>query len=183
MKKSLKALTLILAVTAVGAVGCSPPQTVDFVDIDRYLGTWYEIARYPTSFQEGCYGETTAVYDPHPEFPGDIRVTNTCRLDSPEGELDIIVGRAEVADEETNAKLKVYFFGSFGAPYWIIDLDPTPGDDPYVYAVVSEPTRSFLWILSRTPTLDDTTLNGILDRIVEQGLEPEKLQWTLQILG
>jgi apolipoprotein D and lipocalin family protein len=102
-----------------------------------------------------------------------VQVVNTCG--SPDGSSRQIVGTATVADPATNAKLDVSFFGPFAAPYWIIELDRD-----YRYAVVGAPSRQFLWILSRTPTLDDDTLAGILDRLPDRGYDPERLEWTVQ---
>ena len=136
-------LILFLSIFA-GATSCTPPQTVEYVEPDRYLGTWYEIARYPNLFQASCYGNTTATYSPHPEIVGDILVENRCQENSPEGDYQEIIGRASFVDDGSNAKLNVYFFGNFGAPYWIIELDDTVGDEPYAWAVVSDPFRQFL---------------------------------------
>ena len=145
-----------------------PLEVVEEVDLERYAGTWYEIAKYPTPFQAGC-ARSTAEYTP--QEGGRVRVLNTC--ESPDGTvIDTIEGYAEVADPATNAKLTVYFPGSpFGAPYWILEL----GED-YGYAVVGEPSRSFLWILSRTPTMDEATFQSILTRLPEKGYDPGRLQ-------
>ncbi len=146
-------------------------ETASDVDIERYAGKWYEIARYPAIFQEGCV-DVTAEYTVLAD--GAVRVVNTCG--STDGSSRDIVGTARVIDPTTNAKLSVSFFGPlFGAPYWIIELD-----DDYQYAVVGNPSREFLWILSRTPALDDTTLSGILGRLPDYGYDPDRLIWTVQ---
>jgi apolipoprotein D and lipocalin family protein len=101
-------------------------------------------------------------------------VVNTCG--STDGSSRDIVGSAVVTDESTNAKLSVSFFGPlFGAPYWIIELD-----EDYQYAVVGDPSREFLWILSRAPSLDEATLSGILSRLPDYGYDPDRLTWTVQ---
>jgi len=148
-----------------------PLETVSAVDINRYSGKWYEIAKYPVVFENGCV-DVTAEYTVLED--GAVRVVNTCG--STDGSSRDIVGSATVTDPSTNAKLRVSFFGPlFGAPYWIIELD-----DDYQYAVVGDPTREFLWILSRTPSLDDATLSGILGRLPDYGYDPDGLIWTVQ---
>ena len=179
MKLRKLGLSLTALVAAVALSACEPPETVDYVEIDRYLGTWYEIASYPAFFQRQCIGDTTAHYEPHPTRPGQISVTNRCRTGPGDNDWDEARGRARIVDRETNAKLKVYF-SIFPGNYWVIDLDDAPGDEPYRYAVVGESSRKYLWILSRTPTLDDETLDRILDGLVDQGYDTDKLRWTPQ---
>ncbi|MEM7158851.1 MAG: lipocalin family protein [Myxococcota bacterium] len=149
-----------------------PLETVSSVDLERYVGTWYEIASYPQRFQKDCTG-TTATYAAKPN--GQIDVLNRCRKGSLEGPLDEAQGRARVVDEKTRAKLEVSFFGPFWGDYWIIDLD-----EDYRYAVVGHPGRDYLWILSREPQLDPETTDGILERLREQHYDTSRLQWTLQ---
>lgn len=146
-------------------------RTVEHVDLERYLGTWYEIAAYPQRFQKDCTA-TTATYSQAAD--GEIRVLNRCRKKTLDGKLDEAEGRARVADATTGAKLEVSFFGPFWGDYWIIDLGAE-----YEYAVVGHPTREYLWILSRTPTLPAATYDGIIERLVAQGYDPSRLQRTL----
>lgn len=146
--------------------------TVPYVDLNRYLGTWYEIASYPAWFQRGCTG-TTAEYAQLPD--GRIRVINRCFKNSLDGPLKESTGKAEVVDKHANARLKVWFFWPFKGDYWIIDLDPD-----YRWAVVGVPSRKYLWILSRTPTLDDAIYQGIIGRLRGQGYDPARLQRTPQ---
>lgn len=152
-----------------------PLETVEYVDVERYMGTWYEIAKYPNGFQRGC-SAVTAEYALRDD--GTVRVFNTCRASDGETIKDTIEGFAAVADKATNAKLTVYFFYPFGAPYWIIDLD-----ENYQYAVVGDPSRTFLWILSRTPTLDTEIYDQILQCISEKGYDPARLELTPQFPG
>ena len=171
MKPCLLLLTpLFMAVTA-GAQ--TPLAVVERVDLDRYLGTWYEIASYPAWFAKNCTG-VTAEYSRRED--GKIGVINRCFKGSLEGKLKEAKGRAKVADPNTNARLKVSFFGPFWGDYWILDLDPE-----YQWAVVGEPKRKYLWILSRTPTLDQETLDGILSRLPARGYDIDRLQWTPQL--
>lgn len=155
-----------------GAAPMPELRTVSNVNVARYLGRWYEIARYENSFQKNCFG-TTAEYSPRED--GDIRVINRCHKGSLSGELNEAEGRAWVVDPVSRAKLKVRFFWPFSGDYWIIDL----GKD-YEYAVVGEPDRKYLWILSRTPRLDAETYNGILQRLGDQGYDASKLLMTEQ---
>ncbi len=150
----------------------APLRTVAQVDLTRYAGTWYEIASYPQRFQKGCTA-TTAVYTLRED--GKIQVVNRCHRDSLDGRETVARGRARVVDRETNAKLKVTFFWPFWGDYWIIDLDPD-----YRYAVVGHPNRKYLWILSRTRTMDPLVYSGILERLTAQGYDLAKLRVTLQ---
>jgi apolipoprotein D and lipocalin family protein len=144
-----------------------PLDTVSNVDLNRYTGKWYEIAHYPTFFQADC-ASSTAEYTANAD--GTIGVFNTC-LAADGGVNSTIQGTARVVDPTTNAKLKVTFPGiPFPGDYWIIQLG-----DNYEYAVVGEPTRSTLYILSRTPTLDQGTLDAILAGLTEQGYDPARL--------
>lgn len=145
----------------------NPPTVVSTVDLTQYVGKWYEIARYPTSFEANC-GSATAEYTVEPD--GTIKVFNTC-LATDGTVVSTITGSAKVVDKTTNAKLVVTFPNvPIPAPYWIIDLDPN-----YQYAAVSDPFRLTLFILSRTPTLDSATLDGILTRLADQGYDQTKL--------
>ena len=144
-----------------------PPSVVKHVDLERYQGKWYEIARYPNRFQKACVA-STAVYSPRED--GKIRVLNECRKESLEGPLKRAEGKAWVVDETTRAKLKVQFFWPFRGDYWIIDL----GED-YEYAVVGDPKRKYLWILSRTPQMETEVYEAILERIMRNGYDPDRL--------
>jgi apolipoprotein D and lipocalin family protein len=149
-----------------------PLTTVPSVDLNRYLGRWYEIASYPAWFQKACTG-STADYSLLPD--GRIRVVNRCFKNGLDGPLKRSSGKAEVVDKTTYAKLKVWFFWPFKGDYWIIDLDPD-----YQWAVVGVPSRKYLWVLSRTPTLDEAVYGGILRRVIEKGYDPTRLNLTVQ---
>ncbi len=169
----LLALTLVgCGATTTEILKLPPLQTVESVNLERYVGSWYEIASYPQSFQEGCTA-TTANYVARDD--GEIDVTNRCRKGSLDGEPSESRGRARVVDRETNAKLEVSFFPLTWGAYWIIDLAPD-----YSYAVVGHPSRDYLWILSRTPALDADTYSGILARLEAQGYPLDRLVKTLQ---
>lgn len=146
--------------------GMPPLRTVDSVDLNRYVGVWHEIARCPNSFQKGCLG-STASYVLRED--GDITVVNSCR-DGEDGEIRQAKGRAWVVDKATNARLKVSFFWPFRGDYWIIDLGPA-----YEYAVVGTPNRKYLWVLSRTPVMDDALYAAIMERIRQLGFDPARV--------
>ena len=118
-------LTSACATTTTARLGLPPLQTVQSVDLQRYLGTWYEIASFPQSFQRGCTG-TTATYSLKDD--GEIEVLNRCRKGSLTGEETTATGRARVVDTETNARLEVSFFGP----------SRTPTLDEQVYAGILE---------------------------------------------
>jgi apolipoprotein D and lipocalin family protein len=160
------------AKTTTARLGLPDLRTVPRVDLPRYLGTWYDIASFPQRFQLGCTG-TTATYSMRGD--GEIAVLNRCRKGSLTGKEDSALGRARVVDRTTNAKLEVSFFRPFWGAYWIIDLGAN-----YEYAVVGHPSRDYLWILSRTPTMDRTVYDGILLRLREEGYEVTRLRRTLQ---
>jgi apolipoprotein D and lipocalin family protein len=150
-----------------------PLQVVPRVDLDRYLGTWYEIATIPQRFQKDCVG-VTATYTLRDD--GKIGVLNTCRKKTLDGELKTAKGKAWVVDKETNAKLKVQFFWPFRGDYWIIELDPD-----YQYAVVGHPDRKYLWILSRTPQMDEALYQDLMQRIANKGYDLSLIKRTLQL--
>jgi len=148
-----------------------PLATVPSVDLQKYLGKWYEISSFPQSFQKGCHC-TTAEYSIE---KGYVRVINTCRKDSPGGKVSRAKGKAFVVEGSNNAKLRVQFFWPFRGDYWIIDLAAD-----YSYAVVGDPSRKYLWILSRTPQMDEGLYQEIVLRCVEKGFDVNKLVKTDQ---
>jgi apolipoprotein D and lipocalin family protein len=173
--RAIAALVVALAagialIACGGNGGQREPRTVEQVDLERYLGRWYEIARYPNRFQEGCQA-TTATYTLRDD--GDITVVNACREGGVDGPERTAEGKAWVVDERTRAKLKVRFFWPFSGDYWIIDLGPD-----YEYAVVGDPELEYLWILAREPQLDAAVLDGILARLEAQGYDRKRLLWT-----
>ena len=143
-------------------------KTVEYVDVNRYLGKWYEISAIELWFEKGCKG-VTANYSLLPD--GKLRVINTCYKDSLDGELKVANGKAKIVDTESNSKLKVTFFWPFYGDYWIIELG-----ENYEYAVVGSPDRETLWVLSRTPTMDPTVYAGILDRMSAKAFDVTQLR-------
>lgn len=149
-----------------------PLRTVPYVDVKRYMGRWYEIARLPNPYQDGVVG-VIAEYSQKED--GEILVRNLGRSGSLDADLTSSTADAWVVDESTNAKWHVQFVWPFKADYWIIDLD-----EAYRYAVVGQPERERLWILSRTPTLPDDTLTAIYDRLRSNGYDPGQIERTPQ---
>jgi apolipoprotein D and lipocalin family protein len=146
-------------------------QTVPTLDLNRYAGKWYEIARYPNRFEKKCSSDITAQYSLLPD--GKIKVVNSCR--QADGKQRVSTGMAKVVDKRSNAKLKVTFFWPFYGNYWVIDLDPE-----YRYAVVSEPRRKYLWILSRTPEMEPDSFHHIMTRLRAMEFDPSKLIRVIQ---
>ncbi|AFH48699.1 Outer membrane lipoprotein Blc [Ignavibacterium album JCM 16511] len=144
-------------------------KTVDYVDLKKYAGLWYEVAKIPNRFQSQCVKGTTAKYTLKEN--GEIEVINSC-IDK-DGELDKTEGVARVVDKNSNAKLEVSFFSIFGwrpiwGDYWIIGLD-----ENYQWAIVGTPGRKYGWILARQPKLDNETLEKIYSILKEQGYNPQ----------
>jgi apolipoprotein D and lipocalin family protein len=148
-----------------------PLDVVASVDINKYVGMWYEIASLPVSQQKGCYC-TTAEYSIIDNET--IKVVNRCRKDSINGEFDEAEGKAFVVEGSNNAKLKVQFFWPFKGDYWIINLDKD-----YKYAVVGVPSRKYFWILSREPKMDKELLNSLLNNVKEKGFDISTAQKTI----
>ncbi|MDD1766082.1 MAG: lipocalin family protein [Methanomassiliicoccales archaeon] len=143
-------------------------ETVEHVDLVRYMGTWFEIAKFPQRFEKGLVG-VTANYALLPN--GKVRVLNRGYKGDFNGKLKTAKGKAWVVDTATNAKLKVSFFWPFAGNYWILEL----GKD-YEYVVVGDESRKYLWILSRTPQMDEAVYNELLKRVQDKGFDISKLE-------
>jgi len=169
---ALLVIALTGCATTTSKLKLPPLPTVVQVELSHYVGTWFEIASFPQWFQRGCVA-TTATYTARPD--GEIEVWNQCRKNTLDGKPKSSRGRARVVDRTTHAKLEVSFFRPFWAPYWIVDLA-----DDYSYAVVGHPSRDYLWILSRTPRLDESRYRDIVARLQANGYETARLQRTLQ---
>ncbi len=163
----------LITITIMSTSDAQELETVPYVDLNKYAGKWYEIASFPQRFQKGCH-RTTAEYTLSDK--GYVIVKNSCNKDSVDGKLSSITGKAFVQKNSGNAKLKVQFFWPFRGKYWIIDLA-----DDYSYAVVGHPNRKYLWILSRTPKMDEAVYQQILVRVKEKGFELSRLQRTVQL--
>ena len=147
-------------------------SAVPSVDLARYAGDWFEIARLPNRFQNKCESNTTASYTLRPD--GKIDVLNQCR--TADGGTIRAKGTAKLADAKgPNSKLRVTFFWPFYGDYWVLALDPE-----YRWALVGEPSRKYLWILARAPRLDEATYDGIVRRAASQGFPVDQLMRTPQ---
>ena len=161
-----------------GVFAAAPLPTVSAIEVPRYLGTWYEIAKFPNWFQKKCVSNTRAQYSVRSE--GSLQVINRCKLAS--GEIDEAIGAARQIGNASSPKLQVRFapqwlsiIPAVWGDYWVIDLD-----DNYQWAAVSEPGREYLWILSRTPRMDPKTYANLLVRLTGLGLDVQKLELTPQ---
>jgi apolipoprotein D and lipocalin family protein len=179
MKYLINSAILLAIASNVIAGELSPVTTVEQVDLNRYCGTWYEIARLPNRFQRDCAGNTTAEYSMMPD--GRIQVINRCG--KADGSVITAMGIARKKDRDgSNAKLEVRFAPSWlgwlpmvWGSYWIIDLAPD-----YSYASVGDPSRKYLWILSRTKSLDPAIREAVIHRLKITGFDTDKLIYTRQ---
>jgi apolipoprotein D and lipocalin family protein len=168
---------LLLFLLAIGSLAqpTDEPEPVERVDLERYAGLWYEIAKIPNSFQRKCSRDTTAYYKLRED--GRLSVLNRCI--KKDGSVIEAKGVAKVMDSDTNAKLKVSFFSIFGiqlfwGDYWIIGL----GDD-YEYAIVGHPNRRYGWILSRERQLSSQDLEIIYGILRDRGYNPDDFEFTV----
>ncbi|MCK8784477.1 lipocalin family protein [Roseomonas sp. NAR14] len=162
----LRRLALLLPLLAACATPADPPRTVARVDLARYLGTWYEVARLPNRFEDADCRDITAEYGLRPD--GRIGVVNTCR--KPDGRVDRAEGSAYAVEGTNNSRLRVSFFWPFYGDYWVIGLDPD-----YRWAVVGAPGRDYLWVLSRTPVLPPAEYEAALGVARREGFDLNKL--------
>jgi apolipoprotein D and lipocalin family protein len=172
---------IIVGVVLAGVAGATAQtglKTVASVDIKRYSGKWYEIARYPNRFQKQCVANVTATYTEKKN--GRIEVLNECL--KADGRSDRAKGDAKIVDKTSNAKLKVRFAPAFlsfipavWGDYWILELG-----SEYDYVVIGEPGLDYFWILSRSPQLEPKLYDGILERAKTMGFDPAKVVKTVQ---
>lgn len=147
-------------------------STVQQLDVERYMGTWYEIARYDHSFERSLVG-VTATYKLRPD--GKITVINQGFKNSLSGKLKKAKGKAKQPNPDEPGKLKVAFFLFFYADYFILELD-----EDYQWVLIGSSSDKYLWILSRTPQLEPETLNHIVSKAEERGYDTKKLIWVEQ---
>ena len=180
--RSIRLVFVAASTLALGACAAprgpsaAPLATVPKVELERYAGRWHELARTPNWFQRSCASDVTADYARRAD--GTVSVVNSCRR--ADGSLDRSEGVARVVDPATNAKLEVAFapealrwIPAVWGNYWVVDLAPD-----YRYAIVGEPSREYLWVLSRTTTLDDATWRTIDAKIAEAGYDRSKVART-----
>lgn len=188
MKKNLLAALLCFTTLSASAKGStaddeSPSSsnaltTIPALDVTRYMGAWYEIAKYPNWFQKKCTGGTRADYSLIGD--GRVQVINRCRIAG--GDLTETIGVARQIGARTSPKLEVRFAPAWlsflpfvWGDYWVVELD-----DDYQLAAVSEPKREYLWILSRTPKVDPLSYNTLLTKLRQKGFDLQRLETTRQ---
>ena len=182
MKNRLVSLLLCLWVSGAHAQGpvpaAGPLIPIEALDVSRYMGTWYEITKYPNWFQRKCVANTQANYTFQPG--GTVRVVNRCLMEN--GQDNEAIGAARQIGAANSARLQVRFAPQWlsfvpllWGDYWVIDLDPQ-----YQLVAVSEPRREYLWVLSRTPEIDNSAYDALLNRLVDKGFDVGKLERTPQ---
>jgi len=155
-----------------------PLQPIASLDVGRYMGTWFEIAKYPNSFQRKCARNTRADYQPKPD--GTVQVLNRCV--TADGQTTQALGVARQVGPADSPKLQVRFAPAWlsflpmvWGDYWVIDLDPQ-----YQLVAVSEPQREYLWVLSRTPKVEPAAYQALLARLAQRGLDLGRLELSPQ---
>lgn len=175
MKKILFILALsLIAVVGLFARKASSVTTVKSVDINRYMGKWFQIAYYPNTFQPRDCGLTVAEYSL--DRKGNIIVKNTCFEDADGKRVKKRATGKAWSVSKNNSRLKVRFFWPFSGDYWIVRLD-----EAYNWAVVSDPNRKYLWVLARSKTMDKESWNEMTTWLRVNGWEPSRLQITGEI--
>ncbi|MCE2744463.1 MAG: lipocalin family protein [Burkholderiales bacterium] len=180
LKLSFASFVLFFGATvpALAADTQQPLQTIQALDVPRYMGTWFEIAKYPNRFQKQCVANTSAEYSLQQN--GSVKVLNRCRLAS--GELELAEGQARQIGAANSPKLEVRFAPAWlswlpmvWGNYWVIDLDPE-----YQLVAVSEPKREFLWVLARTQQVDKAKYDALLQRLKAKGFDLNRLELSPQ---
>jgi apolipoprotein D and lipocalin family protein len=156
-----------------GPVGnATVPQPAKPIEINRYLGTWYELARYEAGFQKDCEA-VTANYSL--TSTTEIKVVNSCRKGSLDGKAQEAVGKAKIVKGSSNAKLRVSFFGPFYGDYWVLDRA-----DDYSWAIIGEPSGRYLWLLHRKASPGASTLDAMIAKAKAFGYDTNLLRITKQ---
>jgi apolipoprotein D and lipocalin family protein len=147
------------------------PETAP-LELERYLGTWYELARFDKFFERGCAG-VRATYTRKED--GELKVENSCLEGSLSGKEKVATGRAWVPDPAVPGKLKVQFFWPFSGHYWVLEVA-----DDYSWALVGHPEKTSCWIFSRTPTIAPALYESLLGKLRARGYDTTKLLKTAQ---
>jgi len=170
----MKKIRLLLILSLLFSLSCTKTNsqmidktTVKELDLNRYLGTWYEIARFPHSFEKNLVG-VTATYSLRDD--GKIKVLNQGYKNTLEGERSEAVGKAKIPNKQEQGKLKVSFFWIFYADYFVLELD-----ENYQYVMIGSSSDKYFWILCRTPKMDDLTYNMLLEKARKRGYNLDKL--------
>ena len=180
MTKARKLLGPLLLVALMAAAGCAQgpvgnpavPEPAKAVDLQKYLGRWYEIARYEAPFQEGCEA-VTADYSVRPD--GTIKVLNSCRRERLEAPVESAAAQAYVVADSQNAKLRVSFFWPFFGDYWVLDHGAA-----YDWSIVGEPSGRYLWLLFRAPHPTEALEKTVKARAANMGYDLGLLRTTKQ---
>ena len=176
----MKSLLLLIALaaglsgTAAWSQAPAPLRTIDTLDLPRYTGRWYEIAKFPNRFQKQCVADTSAEYSARAD--GAVIVINRCRLAN--GQMEQAQGLAWQQGGATSPRLQVRFAPAWlswlpmvWGDYWVVDLD-----DAYSLVAVSEPRREYLWVLSRSPVVEPARYQALLQRLAAQSLDVQRLE-------
>ena len=176
---SFKIAVVSVFLTIVSVTGCQSktPEDMDFstvqeLDLERYMGKWYEIARFDHRFERNLVG-VTATYSLRDD--GKITVINAGYKNTLDGKFKKTKGKAKQPDPDEPGKLKVSFFLFFYADYYILELD-----EEYQWALIGSSSDKYLWILSRTPQISQETLDKILSKARERGYDTNRLIWVPQ---
>lgn len=171
-------LPLLLAACTSSAWAKNELATIPSLNVQRYMGTWYEIAKYPNPFQKNCVSNTVATYEAQPN--GTVRVTNRCS--ESDGKVKEAIGEARQIGNATSPKLEVRFAPAWlsflpfvWGNYWVIDLDAD-----YQLVAISEPRQEFLWVLSRTPAPNPEAYKLLTERLAKKGFDLKKMEATPQ---
>ncbi len=169
----------LVALCVCGALHAQPKtalKTISVLDVPRYMGTWYEVAKYPNRFQKKCVANTQAEY--RLLSADSLQVINRCKTDK--DDMEVAIGEARQLGAAASPKLQVRFAPSWlsmfpfvWGNYWVIDLDAN-----YQLAAVSEPQRDYLWILARSPNVNPDAYSALLQRLSEQGFDVNRLERT-----
>lgn len=170
----MKTISRLLTVIVLTTFSCTKTnsqmidtKTVSELDLNRYLGTWYEIARFPHSFEKDLVG-VTATYSMRDD--GKIKVVNQGYEKTLDGKLSVAIGKAKIPNKAESAKLKVSFFWIFYGDYFVLELDKD-----YQYVMIGSSSPKYFWILSRTPQMAPKTYEMLLDKARKRGYNLEKL--------
>jgi len=171
-------LTLASAQAQSTEIQPAPLEAIASLDVPRYMGTWYEVAKYPNWFQKRCIANTSATYAL--QLNGMLQVLNRCQKE--DGSMSEALGAAKQVGEANSPKLEVRFAPAWlsflpfvWGNYWVIDLDPQ-----YQLAAVSEPSRKYLWILSRSKTVEPKAYEALLQRLKQKGFNLDAIEISKQ---
>ncbi|RYG16089.1 lipocalin [bacterium] len=179
--RRLLATLAVISLTGLGLAACASltagpvgnpnvPQPTKSVDLKRYVGLWYELARYENRFERDCEAVTAAYRE---RADGVIEVINSCHKTAVDGPLKVAKGRAKVVAGSNAAKLKVSFFGPFFGDYWVLDHA-----DNYSWSIVGEPSGRYLWVLTRQAQPDSATRDLLQSRVKALGYDANLLRPT-----